>query len=254
MSRRRDDESAKGAMGSEAPDSIAAPGSGTEIRIRRETLGGQVYDLLRDRILRGEIPGGTRLAQSPISEEMGISRIPVRDALKRLENDGLVVSDEIGRYSVVPFTSQDAEEIYAIRRRLESLAIERAVKAMTADQMAAIESLFAELSRAAEQQELSRFTELNVRFHMAIYEASGMRRLVRMIRGLWLGVPPLTPMVLEGRTERSQSEHEEIIDRLRARDAAGAARALDRHINNAGAELQNTIDATWRSKRRRAAT
>jgi len=250
---RRDEESAGGATG-EAPDATAAPGSGTEIRIRRETLGGQVYDLLRDRILRGEIPGGTRLAQSPISEEMGISRIPVRDALKRLENDGLVVSDEIGRYSVVPFTSQDAEEIYAIRRRLESLAIERAVEAMTADQMEEIESLFAELGRAAERQERSRFTDLNVRFHMAIYEASGMRRLVRMIKGLWLGVPPLTPMVLEGRTERSQSEHAELIDRLRARDSAGAARALDRHIANAGTELRRTLDATRGSKPRRAAT
>jgi len=89
---------------------------------------------------------------------------------------------------------------------------------------------------------------------MAIYEASGMRRLVRMIRGLWLGVPPLTPMVLEGRTERSQREHEEIIDRLRARDAAGAARALERHIANAGTELRSNIDATWGSKRRRTAT
>jgi DNA-binding GntR family transcriptional regulator len=250
----RDDEGAEGPAEDDAPVAAGLPGSGTEIRIRRETLGGQVYDLLRDRILRGEIPGGTRLAQSPISEEMGISRIPVRDALKRLENDGLVVSDEIGRYSVVPFTSQDAEEIYAIRRRLESLAIERAVKAMTADRMNEIESLFAELGRAAARQELSRFTELNVSFHMTIYEASGMRRLVRMIRGLWLGVPPLTPMVLEGRTERSQSEHGEIIDRLRARDAAGAAGALDRHIANAGAELRGTIDATWGSKPRRAAT
>lgn len=253
MSGRRDDEAAKPTKG-EAPATASPSASGTEIRIRRETLGGQVYDLLRDRILRGEVPGGTRLAQSPISEEMGISRIPVRDALKRLENDGLVISDEIGRYSVVPFTSQDAEEIYAIRRQLESLAIERAVKAMTAEKMEEIESLFAELGRAAERQELRRFTELNVRFHMAIYEASGMRRLVRMIRGLWLGVPPLTPMVLEGRTERSQREHEEIIDRLRARDATGAARALERHIATAGTELRSTIDATWGSKRRRSAT
>ena len=88
------------------------------MQIRRETLGSQVYELLRDRILRGEIAGGAHLAQGPLSEEIGISRIPVRDALRRLEMDGLVTGDEIGRYTVVSFGVGDANEIYAIRRRL----------------------------------------------------------------------------------------------------------------------------------------
>lgn len=213
------------------------------MRLRRETLGGQVYDMLRDRILRGEIPGGARLAQAPLSEEMGISRIPVRDALKRLENDGLVVGDEIGRYSVVPFGAQDVDEIYTIRRQLEPLAIERATLALTPETMGEIEALHAELGRATEQHDLNRYTELNVAFHTAIYDASGMTRLVRIIRGLWLGVPPLTPVVLEGRIDRSQREHKKIVDRLRQRDAAGAAAALDRHIANAGAEFSRTLKA-----------
>ena len=184
---------------------------------------------------------------------MGISRIPVRDALKRLENDGLVVSDEIGRYSVVPFTSQDAEEIYAIRRRLESLAIERAVKAMTSDQMAEIQSLFAELSRAAERQELSSLHRAQC--PLSHGDLRGERHAAAGAHdpGPVARRAALTPMVLEGRTERSQREHEEIIDRLRARDAAGAARAMERHVANAGGELRSTIDAKWGSKRRRAA-
>ncbi len=209
--------------------------------IRRETLGAQVYDLLRDRILRGEIAGGARLAQSPLSEEMGISRIPVRDALKRLESDGLIVGDEIGRYTVLPFNPQDMEEIYAIRRRLEPFAMASAAERMTADAIADIKALHAELTRAASERALHRYTELNVQFHMAIYEASGMRRLVRIIRGLWQGVPPLTPIVLEGRITRSQKEHGEIMRRLLAGDAAGAAAALERHIDNAGAELRKTM-------------
>lgn len=211
------------------------------MQLRRETLGAQVYELLRDRILRGEIVGGSRLVQGPLSEEMGISRIPIRDALKRLETDGLVIGDEIGRYTVVPFGPQDAREIYAIRRRLEPLAVEMAAGAMTAEALADIQALHAELGAAARRREIGRYIELNVKFHMAIYEASGMRRLVRIIRGLWLGVPPLTPIMLEGRIRRSQKEHEEIIKRLQARDAVGAAAALDRHIDNAGAELIETI-------------
>jgi DNA-binding GntR family transcriptional regulator len=219
------------------------------MQIRRETLGAKVYDSLRDRLLRGEFPEGARLVQSPLSEEMGVSRIPVRDALKRLENEGLVVGDEIGRYTVVPFSAQDADEIYAIRRRLEPFAAERAAQAITAEALSDVKTLFEDLSKAARRRQLQRYTELNVKFHMTIYEASGMRRLVRIIRGLWLGVPPLTPIVLEGRISRSQKEHEEIVSRLAARDGTGAARALDRHIENAADELRDTMAKNWATKR-----
>jgi DNA-binding GntR family transcriptional regulator len=219
-------------------------GDQQEKRVRRETLGAQVYHLLRDRILRGEIAGGSRLIQGPLSEEIGTSRIPVRDALKRLESDGLVRCDETGRYSVVQFSTQDAEEVYAIRRQLEPFAVELAARAMTSEAMEEIKSLFNELNKAARRRQLEKYIEINTSFHMAIYEASGMVRLVRIIRGLYSGVPSLTPIVLEGRIVRSQEEHAEIVDRLAARDGAGAARAMDRHIENALAELQKSKRVT----------
>jgi DNA-binding GntR family transcriptional regulator len=219
------------------------------MQIRRETLGAQVYNLLRDRILRGEVAGDTRLAQEPLSIEIGISRIPIRDALKRLESDGLIVCDEIGRYTVVPFRVQDADEIYAIRRRLEPFAVELAVQAMTSEAMSDIEALFADLSKAARRRQLESYIDLNVKFHMAIYEASGMGRLVSIIRRLYVGVPPLTPIMLEGRLGRSQKEHEEIMRRLVARDQSGAAAAMDRHIGNAGAELRKTMAAGTKLRR-----
>ena len=219
------------------------------MQIRRETLGAQVYDLLRDRILRGEIAGGARLVQGPLSEEIGISRIPIRDALRRLESDGLVTGDEIGRYTVVPFELGDAHEIYAIRRRLEPLAVEAAAKAMTPETLADIRSLHEELTRAVRRRQLDRYLDLNFKFHMSIYEASGMRRLVRIIRGLWQGVPPLTPVVVEGRLRRSQKEHAEILKFLAAGDAAGAAESLDKHIENAAAELIASIASTRGAKK-----
>jgi DNA-binding GntR family transcriptional regulator len=215
-------------------------GDQQEMRVRRETLGAQVYHLLRDRILRGEIAGGSRLIQGPLSEEIGTSRIPVRDALKRLESDGLVMCDETGRYSVVQFSTEDAEEVYAIRRQLEPFAVELAAKAMTPEAMGEIKLLFNELSKAARRRQLEKYIGINTSFHMAIYEASGMVRLVRIIRGLYSGVPSLTPIVLEGRMVRSQEEHAEVLDRLQARDGAGAAHAMDRHIENALAELRKS--------------
>jgi DNA-binding GntR family transcriptional regulator len=212
------------------------------MQIRRETLGSQMYDLLRDRILSGEIPGGAHIAQSALSEEMGISRIPIRDALQRLESDGLVTGDDIGRYTVVPFTAEDAEEIYAMRRKLEPFAVEVAAAKLTESGLAQLKALQAELTQAARERDLKRYTELNVEFHTALYEASGMRRLVRIIRGLWRGVPQMTPIVLEGRITRSQREHDEILKRLSERDGPGAAAALERHIGNAGVELKRRMD------------
>src|SRR4029079_12956467 len=220
------------------------------MQIRRETLGTQVYELLRDRMLRGEIAGGSRLVPESLSEEMGISRIPIRDALRRLETDGLVVGDEIGRYTVVPFSASDANEIYAIRRRLEPFATEIAATAMTTEALSDIQSLNNDLANAARRRQLDRYIELNVKFHLAIYEASGMRRLVRMIRSLWLGVPPLTPILLEGRIKRSQKEHEAIVKHLVARDGPGAALAVDRHIETAGVELIETMAVARGSGRR----
>jgi DNA-binding GntR family transcriptional regulator len=211
------------------------------MQIRRETLGSQIYDLLRDRILCGELPGGARILQSALSEEMGISRIPIRDALQRLESDGLIVGDELGRYTVVQFSAAETDEIYAIRRKLEPFAIEIAAQRMSDETIAELKALHAELTRAARERDLNRYTELNIQFHVAIYEASEMKRLVRIILGLWRGVPQLTPIVLEGRITRSQREHDEIMKRLIARDGEGAARALERHIDNAGAELRRSI-------------
>ncbi len=221
------------------------------MQIRRETLGSQMYDLLRDRILSGELPGGAHIAQSALSEELGISRIPIRDALQRLDSDGLVTGDDIGRYTVVPFTAEDADEIYAIRRKLEPFAIEVAAAKLTDGGLAALKALHAELNQAARDRDLKRYTDLNVQFHTAIYEASGMRRLVRIIRGLWRGVPQMTPIVLEGRITRSQREHDEVLKRLFERDGPGAAAALQRHIDNAGIELRRRMDdgaATTRTR------
>src|SRR5882724_2200814 len=126
-------------------------------QIRRETLGSQVYELLRDRILRGETVGGTRLVQGPLSEELGTSRIPVRDALKRLEVDGLVTGDEIGRYTVVPFGVGDADEIYAIRRRLEPFAIEVAARSITPETLGDVEYLHKQMETAARKRQIERY-------------------------------------------------------------------------------------------------
>jgi len=205
--------------------------------IRRETLGGQLFELLRHRILTGELSGGRRLVQGELAGELRVSRIPVRDALRRLEAEGLVEGDDVGRYSVIPFTRDDAAEVYAIRRRLEPLAAALAARKATNEELDEIRALFEAMDSVVREAGPKLDVDHSVRFHMAIYEASRARRLVRMIKTLWSGVPPLTPISLGDRMRNSHSEHRTLVERLLARDAEGAAAALERHIRNAEEEL-----------------
>ncbi|MGH7119060.1 MAG: GntR family transcriptional regulator [Acetobacteraceae bacterium] len=198
-------------MPTSAPLATAAPFDGP---LRRDTLGEQIYTLLQRRILDREIAAGRRLAQGPIAAGMGVSRIPVRDALRRLAAEGLV-------------------EVYAIRRRLETFAIERAAARIDATTLATFERLLGEMGKAVAAGSADDYVGFNLRFHQTIYEASNATRLTRLIRTCWAGIPTLAPLVLPGRLAHSNAEHHAIVARLRLHDARGAAAALDRHIQNA---------------------
>jgi DNA-binding GntR family transcriptional regulator len=210
-------------------------------QVRRLTLGGQIFELLRLRILSGEMVAGTRVIQDEVAAELGVSRIPARDALKRLESEGLLQSDEVGRYKVASFSSNDAVEVYAIRRRLEPLAGSLAANRATDVERAQIRGLLEEMELAGKKDDASAYVELNRHFHMAIYEASRAPRLVHMIRTLWSGVIVFTPISVTERIPHSNQEHRALLDRLLARDADGVAAALERHIANAEKEYFGTI-------------
>jgi DNA-binding GntR family transcriptional regulator len=205
--------------------------------LRRETLGDQLYSLLRSRILSGELVGGKRVTQGELAAEVGVSRIPVRDALRRLESEGLVVGDELGRFTIVRFEIDDAREIYAIRRRLETLAVELAMERLQAHHVDELRMLLDAMDDVARRGRPEEYVALNLQFHFAIYEASESPRLVRLIRRTWSGVPTLTPIKLASRMHNSLAEHEAIFDRIAAGDSNGAAAALDRHLENALIEL-----------------
>jgi DNA-binding GntR family transcriptional regulator len=210
-------------------------------QVRRLTLGGQIFELLRSRILSGEMAAGTRVIQDEVAAELGVSRIPARDALKRLESEGLLRGDKVGRYTVASFSSDDAVEVYAIRQRLEPLAGSLAASRATDAECAQIRRLLEEMELAGKKGDASTYVDLNRNFHMAIYEASRAPRLVHMIRTLWSGVIIFTPISVTERILHSNQEHRALLDRLLARDAEGVATALERHIANAKEEYFGII-------------
>lgn len=206
--------------------------------IRRETLETQVYQVLRTAILERQLASGERLVQDELATKLGTSRIPVRDALKRLEVEGLVTADERGSYFVSVFGVEDLEEIYGLRALLEPYAAAKATKKLAASELEALERLVQDMAQAVAAQDKERYVQLNEDFHTLLYEASQQRRLVRMIKSLWSGQPPLTPITVPERLARSQQEHQALLDALKEGNV-GAAEALMRlHIQNAGQALK----------------
>jgi DNA-binding GntR family transcriptional regulator len=217
--------------------------------IRRERLETQVYQLVRTAILERQLASGERLVQDELATKLGTSRIPVRDALKRLEVEGLVTADERGSYFVSMFGVEDLEEIYDLRALLEPYAVAKAVKKLTAGELEALERLVQDMAQAGAARDREHYVQLNEDFHTLLYEASQQRRLVRMIKSLWSGQPPLTPITVPEQLECSQQEHQALLDALKEGNVEAAEALMRMHIQNAGQALKAQLQQADRVSR-----
>lgn len=210
--------------------------------IKKETLEMQVYQELRTAIIEHRLSRGERLIQDVLAAQFGTSRIPVRDALKRLETDGLVTTDERGSYIVSVFGSEDVEEVYGLRMLLEPYAARKAIEHLTEGDLQELESIEQEMREAASQQEIERYVYLNQEFHTMLYELSRQRRLVAMIQSLWSGLLPLTPIAVPGQLDRSVSEHQALLQALREKQHARVEELIRAHIQHAEMSLKAHLE------------
>ncbi|GAA0502904.1 GntR family transcriptional regulator [Saccharopolyspora subtropica] len=185
-----------------------------------------VTSMLRELIVTGELEAGTTLRQRDLAARLGVSPTPVREALRRLESEGLVTAGQ-HRSAIVAESWLDAtEENYLIRAALESLAAKLAARRITADQLAAIEKINAQIL-ALDENALT-YGALNRDFHFGIYQAAGSPVLLSLMRMLWQAMPD-GPKVVRTHQE-SAAEHAEIIEALRAGDAERAGELTHKHI------------------------
>jgi DNA-binding GntR family transcriptional regulator len=171
----------------------------------------------------------------------------VRDALKRLEAEGLVILDERGSYVVSYFGSEDVEEIYGLRLLLEPYAAGKALNNATASDFEDLENIAQQMKTAAEQKDIEQYVQLNQTFHFTLYDLSRQRRLVRMIQSLWSGLMPLTPMAVPGQLERSSREHEDIMRALKDKQQNSLESLMRDHIEHARMALQAHLAIVERS-------
>jgi DNA-binding GntR family transcriptional regulator len=212
-------------------------------------MGDVVYHRLRDAIIDGRLAPGQWLRQEALAQELGISQMPVREALKRLVGEGLAERIAYRGVRVVEFSPADILDMFAMRLVLESLAVRYATSLIPTVELARLKENLDEAAGYTGQEQMARRRELNDEFHLAVCRASGHRYLIRQVEALWSWFPSV--MLYEGmrrqeelsaaRLAREQAEHRAILAALEQRDAAQAEAATRQHIHNLLQELSEVL-------------
>jgi DNA-binding GntR family transcriptional regulator len=203
-----------------------------------------IYVGLRERILSNDIAPGTRLVMRDVANEYEASDIPVREALRMLERDGLVETTPYRGARVTTLTAKEVEETYFIRSHLESIATGLAAERITDDELAKLDALMSRMQAAVDAHDGPRFSELNHEFHRTIVASCGNDMLRELTMDIWQrhsGFQRVFRMVPD-RPATSQSEHEGIMAALRDHDAERAARLALLHKRSVGESVSALVD------------
>jgi DNA-binding GntR family transcriptional regulator len=188
-----------------------------------------VAALIRQLIITGDLPPGGQLRQRDLAKRFGVSQTPVREALRRLESEGLVVGDAHRGFTVVEPDDGPVEENFQIRAALESLGASLAARKIDAGGIQALRDLNDRMRALADDD--PRYADLNREFHFAVYEHAGSPLLLSLMRLLWASLHG-GPRVSRTHAE-SARQHDAIIDALSAGDAAAASARTYQHIMSA---------------------
>ena len=200
-----------------------------------------VFLTLRKSILRGELLPGERLMEISLANKLGVSRTPIREAIRMLEHEGLVVMKPRRGAQVAKITVQELNDVLEVRKSLETLAILKACERMTEEDMAAMrlaEKNFEALV-AEKDSDLTELAEADVAFHDTIYQGTKNRRLIQILYRFRIEY-------LKEAEMRSSlvTEHKAIIEAVCSRDADKAVEFITEHIDNQQRAINASIEAS----------
>ena len=184
---------------------------------------------LREMVRDGVLLPGQPIRQSPVAEQLGISRVPVREALKSLEADGLVEASPTGGFVVVRLSSAELSQIYLMRRLLETELLGR-VPPVSEEDLTVLTGLNKEMAALVDNP-TRELRGLNERFHFHMFALSGLHHVVAEVRRLWHRSAPYRLVYSAERDARARivTEHDTLVDALRAGDTAALVRHMDEH-------------------------
>lgn len=198
----------------------------------RKTLADGIYGQLRDLISTAKLKPGEKLVIDTLAKQFEVSITPVREALRRLEREGLVTEEPYKGMIVSNASHQELQELFAVRGVLEGYAVAEACKVMTAADLADVDVVLEELEVAAKAGDLRAFRRLNTTFHDAILRHAPSETLHRMISDLARNTNRYRHMDADLDAEymkAAQAEHRRLVELLKARRARDAERLARRH-------------------------
>jgi len=213
--------------------------------IPRTSLTMAVADRLRDQIIRGEIPEGAQLRQDAIASQYKVSRIPVREALRQLDAEGLI---EIvhNRGAIVPALSpEDIEELFSIRALLEPEVLKLSIPRLTPEDFSEAEAVLETYVRELRREEhVSAWGRLNWQFHSILYSRANQPRFMAIIRNVNNSGERYTrlQLYLTHGMKRANEEHHQILELCRNREIGAASKLLRQHIQFAGESLKQALE------------
>lgn len=198
----------------------------------RRSLGRSVYENLKQALVRGDLAPGSRVIESRVADAFGVSRTPVREAIHKLEREGMLRQDPKGGIFVIGLTRSDIEETFGIRSVLESYAARLASIHHLEKDIGPLEAKIAEYQYSLENGLMKDLPRVNTEFHDLLYSLSHSERLIRMINDLKDQIYRFREVILsiEEMARASNNDHRLMLEAIRARDADRVERLVKDHI------------------------
>ncbi|CAN5682308.1 MAG: GntR family transcriptional regulator [Acidimicrobiia bacterium] len=202
-------------------------------RLPSESRRDRVANALRDAITRGQLRPGHRLIEMDVAAQLGTSRAPIREALRQLEQEGLVVSSPYRGTEVLGVSQDEIEQVLVpIRLTIERFAFERALPMLDENDLIFLQGLVDDMHIAADQENPERLADADVRFHEHVIIRSGQPHCLQM----WRAIQPRVRAYFRrdapvyGKQHALAAQHQELLDALRSRDPDAVRAAIEKHI------------------------
>ena len=204
-----------------------------------------VCETLRDAIRKGTLKPGERLMEIQLAEELGVSRTPVREAIRKLELEGYVIMMPRRGTYVANLSIRDVNEVVEIRTSLDSLASGLAAERITDEELERLQRLLVAIGGYIEANDMEKIVETDTEFHDLLYQASRNSRLVGIIFNLREQLTRFrsTSMAFPGRLKATLEEHRRIVDAIAQGDVAEAQAAAEYHMEKSEQTLLQSMEA-----------
>ena len=193
-----------------------------------------VFNTLRQAILRGELKPGERLMEIQLANKLGVSRTPIREAIRKLELEGLVLMIPRKGAEVAEITEKNMRDVLEVRKALEELAVQLACEKITAEEIEEMKKAAEEFRMILKNKDITEIAEADVRFHDIIYMATDNQKLIHLLNKLREQMYRYRVEYLKNPDVHEQliQEHEEIVYHIKRREKAEATAVTCQHIDN----------------------